>query len=99
MYRLKTKFIEQEVEQQSSKLRMKNDQTRSRPLPKSFKDYAIFCIRTNNVEALLKGLVKLGKIYFYQYARWLLRCHYLRKKQNNSKWIHLPESKMDQMRK
>jgi len=81
MYRLKSKFIEKEVEWQSTQLRMKNEQIRSRPLPKSFKDYAIFCIKTNNVEALMKGLYKLGKIYFYSYARYLLRCHYCRKKQ------------------
>jgi hypothetical protein len=80
MQRLKNKFIEKEVEQQSTQWRMKNDQTRSRPLPKSFKDYAVFCIRTNNKEALFKGLWKLSRIYLYSYSRYFLRCHYCRKK-------------------
>ena len=49
MSRLKSKFIEKEVEGQSSQLRMKNEQIRDRPRPKSFMDYALFCIKTNNV--------------------------------------------------
>jgi hypothetical protein len=81
MSRLKSKFIEKEVEGQSTQLRMKNEHVRNRPLPKSFKDYAIFCIKTNNVWALLKGLLKLSKIYFLSYLRWVLRCHFCRKKQ------------------
>lgn len=80
MQRLKNKFIEKEVEQQSTHWRNKNDQTRSRPLPKSFKDYALFCIRTNNKEALFKGLWKLSLIYLNSYSRYFLRCHYCRKK-------------------
>jgi hypothetical protein len=82
MSRLKSKFIEKEVEQQSTQWRNKNDQTRSRPLPKSFKDYALFCIRTNNRDALVKGLYKLSIIYFTSYFRYFLRCHYCRKKKS-----------------
>ena len=86
MYRLKSKFIEKEVEYQSTHWRMKNETTRSRPLPKSFRDYALFCIKTKNQMALFKGLYKLTKIYIYGYARWTLRFHYCRKK-NKNKWV------------
>lgn len=61
MSRLKSKFIQKEVEQQSTQLRTKNTD-KHRPLAKSFKDYAIFCIRTNNVSALMKGCIRLLKI-------------------------------------
>lgn len=49
-------------------------------MPKSFKDYALFCIRTNNIEALLKGYLSLFKIQFMIYSRCVLRCHRCRKK-------------------
>ena len=70
---------------------MKNEKYRNRPQPKNFYDYAMFCIKTNNVHALSKGLYKIVKIYVYCYARWLLRCHYCRKKQN-SKLINLNQA-------
>ena len=98
MQRLKSKFIEKEVEHHSTQLRMKNENIRNRPLPKSFKDYALFCIRTNNVEALVKGLYKLTKIFLFSYARWLLRCHYCRKKKN-VKWIQNIDTKHEKYRK
>jgi len=60
MYRLKSKFIEKEVEQYNTQKRTKGGDNKNRPQPKSFYDYAIFCIRTNNVSALSKGLYKLA---------------------------------------
>lgn len=76
---------------------MKNEKMRNRPLPKSFKDYALFCIKTNNVSALVKGLFKLWKIYIFSYARFVLRCHYCRKKHKTLKLTN--DSKMQQMKK
>ena len=77
---LKSKFIQKEVQQSSTSLRTKNTEIRGRPMPKSLKDYAIFCIKTNNVQALVKGYMSLVKIWFRSYARYILRCHYCRKK-------------------
>ena len=85
---LKSKFIIKEVAWQSKDLRKKNHQDNTnRPQPKSFVDYAWFCIRTNNVGALIKGYWALCKIYIFVYARFVLRCHYCRKKKLDNKKI------------
>jgi hypothetical protein len=89
MYRLKSKFIEKEVEHQSTELRSKNEKIRNRPMAKNFKDYALFCVKTNNVQALTRGLYKLARINFYTYARWALRCHYCRKNEKHIRWHNI----------
>ena len=69
MAKLKSKFIEKEVEHQSQELRKKNKAIGDRPLAKNFIDYAKFCIMTNNFGALMKGYWKLSKIYILVYSR------------------------------
>lgn len=59
---LKSKFIQKEVQQQSRLYRTKHTEIKNRPMAKSFKDYALFCIRTNNIDALVKGYLSLIKI-------------------------------------
>lgn len=96
MASLKSKFIEKEIEWQNKDLRTKNKEIGNRPLPKNFIDYAWFCIRTNNVGALMKGYWALSKIYIFVYARYILRCHYCRKKKLNPKKIlHLDRAHDD----
>jgi hypothetical protein len=85
MSKLKSKFIEKEVEQTSKELRKKNKSISDRPLAKNFSDYAKFCFMTNNLGALLKGYWKLCKIYILVYSRYILRCHYCRKRKIDSR--------------
>lgn len=102
MARLKGKFIEKEVEQQSQELRKKNTAISDRPIAKNFLDYAKFCIMTNNFGALMKGYWKLSKIYFLVYSRYVLRCHYCRKKQLDKRKIlnmNTPKEERRQIRK
>ena len=96
---LKSKFIQKEVQQQSTSLRTKNTELRGRPMPKSFKDYAIFCIKTNNVQALVKGYMSVLKIWLQSYTRYILRCHYCRKKKPGQAKIIYEETQTDKMRK
>lgn len=77
---LKSKFIQNEVEQQSSHVRIKNKESCNRPQAKNLIDYAIFCIKTNNVSALFKGYMSLLQIQVILYSRYFLRCHCCRKK-------------------
>ena len=80
-------------------MRTKNTEIRNRPLPKNLIDYAIFCIRTNNVQALLKGYFKLFKIYVNNYTRYILRCHPCRKKHSGPKIVLLEDTRRDKMKK
>jgi hypothetical protein len=96
MAKLKSKFIEKEVEHQSQELRKKNKAIGDRPLAKNFIDYAKFCIMTNNFGALMKGYWKLSKIYILVYSRYILRCHYCRKRKlDNKKFLNMNTLKDD----
>lgn len=68
-------------------------------MPKSFKDYAIFCIRTNNIEALLKGYWSLLKIQFMIYSRYILRCHLCRKKRTDPSKMIFEETLKEKRKK
>lgn len=52
MSKLKKEFIIREIQQQSSYFLEPKAHHHSHNLPNSFKEYAVYCIKTNNTQAL-----------------------------------------------
>lgn len=102
---LKNQFIVKEIRQQSS-LFITKEQTKKnvshiqikekKPLPKSFKEYAVFCYQTNNTKALLKGVCMLVSHLIYEHGKKILKCSCLRQtpqqKQGGNKIIQTRHS-------
>jgi len=84
MSKLKKEFIIKEIQSQSSYF-LEEKSLSELNLPKSFKDYAIYCYKTNNTNALfsntivvsiisIEGVVKMSSHLFIEFGKSIVKC-------------------------